>query len=278
MRRILVTGGSGYLGRELLTQLRALENYKLHATCFSTATKIEGVEFHQLDLRDAAGLIELLEQVQPEIIFHTAATMGGDALLAPDLPGEAEPLILNASRTIARWASHEQARMIHLSTDVVFSGNNAPYHEGDLPHPIHRYGAAKRKAEIAILLSRANSAIVRTSLIYGFDPPDARTKALLDGTMRRLFTDEYRNPIHVADLARAVIKLIDVEFAGILHIAGPERLSRYEFGQRIAKALDIQVEILPALASESVLIRPKDCTLNCELVRALLPDLEFTKL
>jgi dTDP-4-dehydrorhamnose reductase len=262
MMKILVTGGSGYLGIELLKQAVLDPDIEVHATWFSHSLEIPEVHSYQLDLRDSVATVKLLERIMPNCIVHTAALMGSDALQPADAPGVAEPLIVEGTGTLARWCAHSETRMVHLSTDVVFSGKHAPYDERAHPHPIHRYGMAKYKAERKIFDLRVRAAIVRTSLIYGFAPPDIRITAILDGTASRFFTDEFRNPIFVSDLASAILELAGSEYTGILNVAGPERLSRYDFAQKILEYAGIEQKLEPVLSAESGMIRPLDCTLD----------------
>lgn len=260
--KLLITGGSGYLGIELLKQAVLHPDIEVHATWFSHQIEVPGVTLHQLDVRDPVVTVKLLERIVPNCIVHTAALMGLDALQPPDAPGEAEPLIVEGTATLARWCAHSETRMVHISTDVVFSGNNAPYDERAQPHPLHRYAMAKYKAERKILDLRVKATIVRTSLIYGFDPPDMRTTAILNGTATRFFTDEFRNPIFVSDLATAILELAGSEYVGILNVAGPDRLSRYEFAQKILEHAGKEQKLEASLSAESGMIRPLDCTLD----------------
>ena len=121
--------------------------------------------------------------------------------------------------------------------------------------------------------------IVRTSLVTCFDPPDPRTEPVLQALRGErspvtLFTDEYRCPVRVEDLAAALVELIDRPFAGILHIAGPERLSRYDLGLRIARfyGLPPRPGIAPGLACDSGMPRPRDCTLSIARAPAVPAD------
>ncbi|MBI3538418.1 MAG: sugar nucleotide-binding protein [Chloroflexi bacterium] len=94
-----------------------------------------------------------------------------------------------------------------------------------------------------------NFVIVRTSLVYGFNPLDPRTAQTLNGEMPHLFSDEYRCPIFVSDLADAVIELAQNNFSGILHIAGAQKISRYDFGLLLARAFKAAPKFTPALSA-----------------------------
>jgi dTDP-4-dehydrorhamnose reductase len=173
-----------------------------------------------------------------------------------------------------------------MSTDLVFDGEHAPYSETDPPSPVNFYGAAKAEAERIVSDRLPAATIVRTSLVTCFDPPDPRTESILQALRDEralrgerallgerapltLFTDEYRCPVRVEDLAAALVELIDRPFPGILHIAGPERLSRYDLGLRIARfhgltpaSGNVPAGIRPGLTRDSGMVRPRDCTLR----------------
>ncbi len=262
-RRILLTGGSGYLGAALLHYLCAARPaWDVYATYFSNP--LDSPHACALDLRDPASIHRVLREIQPDLIFHTAAQMTGPLEILRSI---------NASGTeiLARRACESGARLIHLSSDVIFDGRHGPYREEDRPNPITPYGKSKFEAEQEVLASGVEAVIVRTSLIYGFDPLDPRTRAMLNGTLPRLFTDERRCPIEVMNLCEALVELSELSYTGILNVAGPQALSRYAFGVKLIRVLGGDTSRLIAMRSEeSGLVRPKDCTLDVKRARALL--------
>ena len=207
---------------------------------------------------------------------------------------------VDGSRIIARASQHIDANLIHMSTDVVFDGEHAPYKESDLPNPIHAYGKSKALAEQIVREEYAHPIIVRTSLLYGFDPIDPRTQQMLNGEMPRLFSDEYRCPILVNDLADALIEIATLSLRGaerrsnlpiqhgdcfvarfanaprddmpfsIINIAGPQRLSRYDFGLKLARAVGVEPRFESALSASHPAPRPRDCTLDISLAQQIL--------
>ncbi len=258
-KRVLVTGASGYLGFGLCKL--APSHWQVAATHLTQPLRSERVAAFHLDVRDGIAVGRLVDQIKPDVIIHLAARMQGDDMMAINAHG---------SHNVARAARRVSARLIHLSTDVIFDGEHAPYAEHDLPSPIFPYGESKAVAEKLVRDEYRQSVIVRNSLIYGFDPLDPRTRQTIDGGMPRLFTDEYRCPIFVDDLAAALIELAELDSAGVLNIAGPQRLSRYEFGVRLAQALHATPHLIPVPSSSSATPRPRDCTLDISRAQALL--------
>ena len=257
--KLIVTGGSGYLGAGILR--RAPKTWAIAATYFAHSIVQESVAAFRVDVRDANAVDHLLDEFRPDVVIHTAAQMTGDKMLAVNVDG---------SRNVARAAARVNARLIHLSSDVIFDGEHAPYAESAPPDPISPYAESKARAEYAVLEDYPRAAIVRTSLIYGFDPVDPRTRQTLDGGMPCLFTDEYRCPIFVDDLANALLELAGNDHVGVLNIAGPQRLSRHEFGAKMAGAFRVAPGFAPALSASYPGRRPRDCTLDISLARRIL--------
>ncbi len=223
--KLLVTGGSGLLGRELVRQ----------ADCEVVATynsvPVEGGI--QLDVRDRAAVEAAIQAIRPDVIIHTAYRQSDWTITAD---GAANVAI--AARGV---------RLVHVSTDVVFSGRDSPYDEEATPDPITPYGAAKAAAETAVRAIDPQAVIARTSLIVGTSSSvDAFVHALAAGQPGALYTDNIRCPVHVTDLAAALLELAESPHAGIAHLVGADALSRYELGRLIAVRDGLDPAALPA--------------------------------
>lgn len=264
---LLVTGGTGYLGGALL-RLAVQQGHRVSATAFQQPpAPVPGVAWHTLDVRDAAAVATLGEQVQPDLVIHTAFRQNDPDMWQVTAQGAAH---------VAQMAAAVGARLIHLSSDIVFAGTaSVPYREDAPLDPITAYGQAKADAERFVQAQHPTAAIVRTSLIYGFDPIDRHTMFVLrvaDGQAdARLFRDEMRCPIFVADLARALLELHALAFQGIIHIAGDAVVSRYEFGCLLAAHYGRDPATVPAGWSyEHSPPRPRYCALDIGQAQRLL--------
>lgn len=240
---------------------RAPKDCKIAATYFAHPIERADVAAFWVDVRDANAVHRAFDAFRPDVVIHTAALMSGDAMMATNIDG---------ARNVAHAAKQIGARLIHLSSDVIFDGEHAPYRENDAPAPITPYGESKARAEQVVKTESANPIIVRTSLVYGFDPMDPRTRQTIDGEMPHLFTDEYRCPIFVGDLADALLELVQNDFIGVLNIAGSQRLSRYEFGVKLANAFHAEIKFQPALGASFPAPRPRDCALDISLAQRIL--------
>ena len=237
-QRLFVTGGSGLLGRHLL---RVAEHRAWEVTAPGSTT---------LDIRDAAAVRAHITEARPDAVVHLAYR------------GNDPEVIVDGSSNVARAAAHVGARLVHLSTDVVFGGRPEPYGESDEPSPITDYGRWKAAAEVAVAAAHPRAVLVRTSLIYAVDGPcpmiDDVSAALTGRSSIRFFTDEMRCPVHAGDLAEAVVTLAQRDdVTGPLHIAGPEALSRADIAARVARWLGFDPAQVPRSSlAESGLVRP----------------------
>lgn len=262
--RLLVTGGAGFLGTHLLNRAH---QFRATGTLHSTATTgIPGVAFHVCDLQQPHEVRILLDRVRPEIIIHTAFSDQGDNLSA----------IAPAAGLLALLSAERKIRFIHLSTDQVFDGTASPYNETSAPCPINPYGEAKVQAEDLVRSLNPQATIVRTSLLYDLHTPDRQTKQLIQTTQTgepyRLFTDEFRCPIWVENLAEALLELATKDISGLLHVAGPQTLNRWEFGMDLLKHFGKSPtpNIQQGTIKESGLVRPPNLTLDLSTAQQLL--------
>ena len=147
--------------------------------------------------------------------------------------------------------------------------------EADPPRPVTDYGRAKAEAEAAVRLAHPGAAIVRTSLIYGGPSPSPHERAVLaaieDASGMAFFTDEIRCPVHVSDLADALLELAALRYAGPLHVAGCDAVSRHEFATLVAASGGRDPDLVRrARSADLPEPRPLDCRLDCTRAGAVL--------
>jgi dTDP-4-dehydrorhamnose reductase len=211
-----------------------------------------------LDLRDADKTRAMIRTINPRAIIHTACSNRGEQVFAI---GPAAHIVASAAREFG-------ARLVHVSSDMVFDGEHAPYADDAPASPITSYGRAKAEAETLVSQLCPTAVIARPSLIWGLDPVDHQTRWLVEGVKRRepvtLFTDEYRCPIHVLDLCAALLELAtqpDVE--GTMNMGGAQPLTRWDFGLKLLYAMRLPAvpHLTRGSAKESGLERPRDLSM-----------------
>lgn len=267
MRKLLITGGSGYLGSELVRQALTAGTWDVAATYTSNPREIAGVRFLPLDLRDAEAAAALVRALAPDVVIHTAYVQR-----EPDL----RAITAEGAGHVARAARDTGARLIHLSSDALFDGERSDsYTEDDPPSPITAYGEAKATAERLVASFYPAALIIRTSLIYGGSEPSQHEQTVfraVEGTVDiTFFTDERRNPIQVGDLVGALLELAPTDTQGILNIAGADVLSRYEFATLIAAHAGLPTAALRSgFSATSGMRRPRHVALDSSHAQALL--------
>lgn len=220
-RLLYVTGSSGFLGRHIVNGLPA-ERWEIVAQ-----TSLA------LDLRNRESVLGVIGDWRPTAIIHTAYRKND------------RESNVDATRHVAEAASRVGSRLIHVSTDALFAGRSDPYTERDSPTPVHEYGREKAEAEQIVAELCRNAVVVRTSLLIGGTELSgsqlsgheiAVSDAIHGGSPMTFFTDEVRSPVLVDQLAAALTELAArPEIIGVLHLGGPDPISRAELALTIAR-------------------------------------------
>lgn len=227
---LYITGKTGYLGSEL-ARLRPEAGGE------------------RVEIRDRGAVLALFERLRPRTVIHTAYRQD-DACVN-----------VEGAENVALAAAAVGARLVHLSSDVVFDGlKGSPYVEEDRPSPVNAYGASKAEAERRVAAAHPHALIVRTSLIVGgAEPSKHELAAHGPGPW---FTNEIRSPVQVTDLAEALLELAGLDVAGPLHVAGADGLSRAELAELVTGRAVETAEAPPT--------RPLDCRLDSSRAQALI--------
>jgi dTDP-4-dehydrorhamnose reductase len=275
-KRILITGGSGFLGYKLASTL-CCEN-ELHFTFRNKCPEIGESIGHQVNLTDFSSIHPILKKIEPEILIHTAAETNTD--ICETNPGYAMNLNVEATKVLLEECKPYSTHFIFCSTDLVFDGSKGAYIEKDIVSPVMRYGWTKAEAEKYVAEAEIPSLILRISLIYGTPAPSGKggfIKWCLGGLQKgekvKSFIDEYRTPIYLGDLVNIISESAEIGLEGILHVGGPETISRYELAKRIALIFECDPNLVePASLNDynGNAARPADTSLNISRLQKLL--------
>jgi dTDP-4-dehydrorhamnose reductase len=278
--RIVVTGASGQLGAYVLDRLEG-SGHEVVGWSRSTRTTRGRFQIEPVDLMHSDTLPGDLDRVDPHAVLHLGAISRVDH--ARSDPSLAFMVNTEAPGTIAHWASSKGRRLVAVSTDLVFDGSRSWWREEDPARPVLEYGRSKQKGERRVL-RHASHLVARLPLMYG--PSRCGRPTFLDGifdALRRgepcsLFVDEFRSPIDYATAADALIRLVESPgITGLLHVAGIERVSRFEMIRRLASHAGLPAELIrgnrqaDAPGPEP---RPADVSLDTARLSEVMPGLD----
>ncbi len=289
MKKVLVTGATGLLGREVMKALETFHTvpspdnpeFDVVGTCF----RRDAPKCVRLDLTDTSAIAPFLDRLAPDVVIHTAAERRPD--LCDGSPDMVWALNVSATREIARWAHARGAFLIYLSTDYVFDGTSAPYAVGDTPNPVNSYGRSKLAGERAVLEEApGNAAALRVPILYGpssrLDESAAiKTATLLLSGAETVGVDHWatRYPTYTPEVAEILRQMTvyrltkDAAFSGVYQWSGREPMTKYEMALAMRKTLvgmgrACAVPEPRGKPSDGV-ARPRDCHLDTSALEAL---------
>ena len=247
---ILVTGISGFLGQYLLPLL-----IDRHIIGVYNTHKIEvpnGIAIGA-DLTDSRNVSNIFQSYRINHVIHAAALTG----LGLNAVNEYQSQRVNYGITsnIVDNCLKYNSKLIYLSTDVVFSGRKEFYNENDIPDPINIYGKQKFQAEQKILKNLSNYAICRLSKVFGNGTGSIMNiiiNNIKNDQETILYNNVFRTPISGLIAAELIVSLIE-KGNGVFHLAGPKRLSWFEFGKYVYKFLGLDQTMI-----KDVEYSPKD--------------------
>jgi dTDP-4-dehydrorhamnose reductase len=276
--RILITGASGQLSAYLIERLLGT-GHKIIAWSGTETGQRQGVPLIPIDLTDPDQLRRSLDNLRPDAILHTAAISAAEAVRLN--PARAQSINVDATSRISEWAGQHNCRLVFTSTDLIFGGSRPWNREVDPPCPTLAYGRTKVAAEPSVL-AIPNGIVARLCLLFGptkCGRPyffDRAIDAIRRGEPQTFFEDEYRTPLDLATASLILVKLVESDLSGIYHVAGTERISRFELMSRAAKTLGLDTSLVRAGQRADVALaepRPADVSLDTSKLANAFPEL-----
>jgi dTDP-4-dehydrorhamnose reductase len=272
--QILITGASGFLGSHLI---RGLEKENtITGTYLRHRDGLPPCNAISLDISDPLMVQQHLNQRNDDVIIHAAA------ITNPDECDKDREIALRTNvegtGNLAEIAQEHGALFIYISTDLVFDGDEGDYTESDPVSPCNFYAETKRQAEEVVRSRCEKWIILRPALMYGWGNSVSRSfidwlyGKLREGEEAGLFRDQFRSFLYVEDVARGIQRLINHKIQNeILHVGGPDRLSRYEFGIKFIESFGYSPDLLRPIRMEDLqgyAPRGKDCSLCSDRIKA----------
>jgi dTDP-4-dehydrorhamnose reductase len=266
MKKLLITGASGFLGWHLC-QL-AKQEWEVYGTYCSHTLKIPDTKLMKVNLTNFQELKRIFSYINPEAVIHTAAQSQPN--FCQTHPQESYEINVRVSKNIAGLCADYSIPCVFTSTDLVFDGLNPPYKETDPVSPVNIYGEQKFIAEVGMLERHPLTAVCRMPLMFGMATPTAKSfmqpfiQTLKEGKELSLFVDEFRTPVSGITAAQGLLLALE-KVNGHIHLGGKERISRYDFGKLLVDIFQLPATGLKACKQEDVKMaapRPADVSLD----------------
>src|SRR5262245_11997014 len=276
MKRILVTGVSGFLGRYVTLVLK--DRYAVLGTYHSQAMVCDMCELTRLDLTESEAVRATFMEFHPDVVVHTAALRDVDA--CERHTDAAHRVNVQGTDAIAREDMAVGAKLIYISTDQVYDGVKRHCDEEDVSRPLMVYGWTKLEGERRAAAICPEVVILRLALMYGWGTStrlnfvDWIVQRLRAGQEVPLFIDQYRTPLYVVQASEVIGRLVDApDIHGTFNLGGGERMNRYAFGLTFCEVFDLPKALLRPIemgSTTGLAARPRDCSMNSAKLSALL--------
>ena len=272
--RLLITGVSGLLGLNAALQWR--ETFEVAGFCLAHPVVVPRIKTVRFDLENQPMLVEFVRSFRPDFILHTAGLTNVDRCELD--PALAHRLNVQVTENVAKAARETGARLLHISTDHLFTGYRAFCDETTEPSPINVYARTKLQAEQVVQQWCPDALMFRTNFIgWGSSVRTSFTDwiitSLARGTTLTMFKDVFITPILINDLLDCIVQLLPMDVTGVLNVAGSERVSKYDVGVRTARHFGYSPEQIRPISVEDFPFaapRPRDMSLSTDRVGTIL--------
>ena len=272
MRKLLITGASGLLGKKIVELAQNdFTITPIHKTRPLHSSSVK------LDVTESLAVLNLLNKLEPDVVIHTASETNVDKC---EIEKEhAWKINAEGTRNLAEACQNVNAKLVYASTDYVFDGEKGMYTEEDKPNPVNYYGVTKLEGEKQVIEQCKNYAILRTSVLFGWHPWKQNFATWIINKLKQqqeimVVEDHYNTPTLADNLAEMAVEIAKNDLQGIYHASGSERISRYEFGKRIARTFNLDPDLIrPVKMSQLtawIAKRPRDSSLNTDKIQKQL--------
>ncbi len=265
-KKVLITGGSGLLAVNWALFIR--DKYSVVLILHNRKISISRVDTEAVSLDSEEECRAVIERHKPDCVIHTAGLVSVEECEQnPDL---AQKVNIDLAKNIAVTCNELNIKLIHISTDHLFSGEYQMAQEKNNVDPVNNYARTKYQAELKVQDNCKDALIVRTNFFgwgtkYRQSFSDFILNRLRNNKPVDLFQDIFFTPILIDELVRRVHQLIDLGANGIFNVTSKERLSKYEFGLKLAKCFNLKSNLINPISINNkpqLIKRPKDMSLS----------------
>lgn len=273
--KILLTGATGLLGREIHSKLKAAGEYEIMATAYSRS----GDGISKLNLLDTEMVEKLIKTIRPDLIIHSAAERRPD--IVKQSPDQAEKLNVSTVKTIAEAAESAGSAVLYMSTDYVFDGTAPPYYPDSEPNPLNEYGRMKLAGEQLVQQYCSKAIILRVPILYGNVETIAESAVTAIAEKISAENESFhdneaiRYPTHTADVAGVIGGLAQLFFekndiSGIYQWSSEKPYTKYTIAKLMAEIKGVDPGLIKEAPEDPAAApRPKDSHLDTDRIKSL---------
>ena len=274
MNRVLITGGSGLLGLNWAAATRSQS--EVYLGIHSRDVSFRGTVASPLGIESLDSALRGFDSLQLDLVIHTAGLTSVERCEAN--PSKAFHQNVSLARNVAQACERLDIKLVHISTDHLFDGTYSFSDEQSTPSPQNIYGKTKAEGELRVLEANPSTLVIRTNFFgwgssYRSSFSDYILESLRTGRPIKLFEDVFYTPTLAESLAIAATQLVKNKHSGIVNLVGDTRISKFDFGVRLAEEFGLNKSlIIPVkLASRPDLVRrPLDMSLSNKYITSLL--------
>jgi dTDP-4-dehydrorhamnose reductase len=265
-KKVLITGGSGLLAVNWALSIR--NNHEVTLLLHHKKISLSGVNTNIVSLNSLSECLSVLEKYQPDIVIHTAALANIEE--CESNPELAYKTNAELAKNIAIACDRQDIKLVHISTDHLFSGQQSLVAEDEPTSPINIYAKTKLQGENLVLENCKEALIVRTNFFgWGMEYRQSFSDFIITKLRKNekidLFNDIFFTPILIDELCQKVHALAELNAHGVFNIVGGTRLSKYEFGIKLAEGFGLQANLINSVSINrklDLIARPKDMSLS----------------
>lgn len=272
MEKILITGASGLLGTKVMKL--AVNSYEVIPTHNTRSLFENSIKMNITSLDE---VFRVIVEAKPDVTLHTAAETGVDKCEV--YKKDAWMVNVEGTKNVIEACNKINAKLIYVSTDYIFDGEKGFYVEEDEPNPVNYYGLTKLKGEEFVRKCCKDYAIARASVLYGWHHWKVNFATWVIAKLRydkqiTVVDDHYNSPTFADNFAEILLEMVKKDLRGVYHVAGSERISRYEFALKIAETFSLDVNLVKPIKMSELMVwvakRPKDSSLCIDTIRKRL--------
>jgi len=255
-QKVLVIGANGLLGQKLVDTF--LDDFEVHGIGRKNkpSLKFDNFNYTVCDITNREQILDLVRTFEPNFIVNSAAYTNVDG--CEDEKEECWKINVVGVENLANVAKRFGIHVVHISTDYVFDGVEGNYDEESRPKPLGYYGRTKLASENVLISSGIDCAIVRTMVLYGIGTDLNHNfvtwiiEKLTNGESINIVDDQFGHPTLVDDLAKAILKIVDLKKTGVYNVAGSECMSRFELAQKIAEVFNLNFSLIHPIKTKDL--------------------------